>query len=535
MNAVESHAYIRIGWLIITSIGFLSLLMTHSEVLAQPSVELQSDNALSQITSVSQLSDVQPTDWAFQTLRSLVERYGCIVGYPNRTFGGGAEQFPFQGNRALTRYEFAAGVNACLNRVTERVTSGVTHSVPKEDLLTLQRLQEEFASELATVRGRVDALDARTTTLEINQFSTTTKLTGQAIVAVNAGDFAGNRILAPTGATVAEEDLNPTSLYRVSLFFNTSFTGTDQLQVRLTAASEGSNDNAAGFLEPNFGSALDFAVPGRPQFSLGRLFYTFVPIKDVSITIGPQIVATDYVDKNSYANVSFLDFSTQALINNFPLFPRSVGAGAVVQWQPEQSLFKLRAVYIAGNAASLNDNNQRYVEGPQAPAILFPNRGGSGGLFGDPYQGTVEIEYSPSKTFALRLQYSGGVFLNTPFDVFGANFELALSPQVGIFGRYGHGTYLNSTVGDLNPSYWMAGIAFRDLFKPGALAGIAMGQPLIESNVGNATQANLEAFYNFPINDNIRVTPLIQVITNAGNQDSNGTIVTGTLRTVFSF
>ncbi|MEO1764468.1 MAG: hypothetical protein AAFR83_21480, partial [Cyanobacteria bacterium J06629_18] len=29
---------------------------------------------ISQVTSVSQFSDVQPTDWAFQALQSLVER-----------------------------------------------------------------------------------------------------------------------------------------------------------------------------------------------------------------------------------------------------------------------------------------------------------------------------------------------------------------------------------------------------------------------------------------------------------------------------
>jgi len=50
---------------------------------------------LEQVTSVSQLSDVQPTDWAFQALQSLVERYGCIAGYPDGTY---------RGNRALTRY-----------------------------------------------------------------------------------------------------------------------------------------------------------------------------------------------------------------------------------------------------------------------------------------------------------------------------------------------------------------------------------------------------------------------------------------------
>ena len=63
-----------------------------------------------QVTSVTQLSDVQPTDWAFQALQSLVERYGCIAGYPDSTY---------RGNRTMTRYEFAAGLNACLDRITE--------------------------------------------------------------------------------------------------------------------------------------------------------------------------------------------------------------------------------------------------------------------------------------------------------------------------------------------------------------------------------------------------------------------------------
>jgi porin len=125
--------------------------------------------------------------------------------------------------------------------------------------------------------------------------------------------------------------------------------------------------------------------------------------------------------------------------------------------------------------------------------------------------------------------------LSNRFDVFGVNFELALSEKLAVFGRYAYGNYTNTTFGDLNPQYWMAGVAFPDLLKQGALAGIAVGQPFIEGNIGNATQTNFEAFYNLPINDNIRVTPLIQVIPNAANQDTNGTIMTGTVRIVFSF
>jgi hypothetical protein len=54
-------------------------------------------------------------------------------------------------------------------------------------------------------------------------------------------------------------------------------------------------------------------------------------------------------------------------------------------------------------------------------------------------------------------------------------------------------------------------------------------------SIGPDIQTNYEAFYNYPFSRNIQITPTIQVIDNAGNQGSNGTILTGTLRTVFSF
>ncbi|MFZ9148799.1 MAG: iron uptake porin, partial [Vulcanococcus sp.] len=109
-----------------------------------------------QVTSITQFSDVQPTDWAYQALSNLIERYGCVAGYPNGTFRGG---------RAMTRYEAAALLNACLDRITE-----VTDE--------LKRLMKEFEKELAVLRGRVDGLEARVGELEATQFSTTTKLRG---------------------------------------------------------------------------------------------------------------------------------------------------------------------------------------------------------------------------------------------------------------------------------------------------------------------------------------------------------------------
>merc|ERR1711939_614504 len=111
-----------------------------------------------QVTSITQFSDVYPTDWAYQALANLIERYGCVAGYPNGTFAG---------NRAMTRYEAAALLNACLDRITE-----VTDE--------LRRLIKEFETELAVIRGRVDGLEARVGEPEATQFSTTTKLKGKA-------------------------------------------------------------------------------------------------------------------------------------------------------------------------------------------------------------------------------------------------------------------------------------------------------------------------------------------------------------------
>jgi porin len=516
---------------------------------------IKSTPGMSQVTNVNQLSDVQPTDWAFQALQSLVERYGCIAGYPNDTF---------RGNRAMTRYEFAAGLNACLNRINELIAIATTDLVTKQDLATLQKLQEEFTAELATLRGRVDVLEARTSELEANQFSTTTKLNGQVIISVNAGGFGGERIIDPnptpgnpTGTAITSQP-NPTILFRAGIDLNTSFSGTDLLKLRLDTGSglnnnpnDAGKDNAAGLLEPNFGSVLDYSVkpPTNGNVEISRLYYSFLLAKDFRVAVGPSFFPTDFVDFNSYAYLSFRDFSTQAFVNNFILFPISgQSAGAAIDWKPGNGAFSLRALYAATDPANPTQQGPGVLQGLSSfTSVLYPGQfasavtgnpnptTGDRGFFGDTFQGTVELEYAPSRAFAIRLQYSGGELFTNRFDSYGVNVELTLAEKFGIFGRYGYGNFDNTAFSDIKPNYWMAGVGVRDLFTRGALAGVAVGQPFVVNQIGDSTQTNFEVFYNYPFSRNIQVTPTIQVINHAGNQESNGTIVTGTLRTVFSF
>lgn len=503
--------------------------------------ETDQNSIASEITNVRELRDVNESDWAYQALQSLVERYNCISGFPNQTFGG---------DRTLSRYEFAAALNACLNQIERLVASN--EAIATEELQIRQRLAREFAAELATLGTRVEQLENRTAFLEDQQFSTTSKLRGQVIISANAGGFDGDRIIDASGRQLADSNPEGTILYRAGLDLNTSFFGDDSLLIRLEGAS-GSTingfrgvDNAAAVLEPFFGSPLDYAAEPPTEdgdFTIGRLVYTFRPLPNLSVSLGPDIRATDYIDRNSYANLSFLDFSSELFVNNLILFPVSGPAGgAAIDWQPGKGAFAIRALYAATEADNPGGQQTRPIIGT-APftRLLFPqetsnpNAGGDRGLFGDTYQGTVEAEYAPSRSFAFRLQYSGGKLFSNQFDVVGANVEYTLSPKLGLFGRYGYGNYDETIFGDLDTNYWMAGVASRDLFKEGALAGLAVGQPFIADEVGDGTQTNFEVFYNYPLNRQIQITPSVQVITNPGNQDSNGTIVTGTMRTVLSF
>lgn len=126
---------------------------------------------LSLDASVEQFNDVQPTDWAYQALVKLVRKYGCVEGYPKGIF---------RGTVPITRYEAAALMASCLDRVTE-----ITDE--------LERLINEFEDELNYVAGSIMLLENRIGIVQANQFSTTTKLRGKSTFTTGATNSYGTR------------------------------------------------------------------------------------------------------------------------------------------------------------------------------------------------------------------------------------------------------------------------------------------------------------------------------------------------------
>jgi hypothetical protein len=525
-----------------------------SAVIDQYSQGLGADS-VSQVSSVSELTDVDPNQWAFQALKSLVERYGCIEGYPSKKY---------LGNRPLSRYEFAAGLNSCLDKIGEQIAAAVADKATKDDLAAVQRLQEEFKVELATLRGRVDALEAKTKELEARQFSTTTKLDGSVVMAIQGGSAGGNvqtrdnfgTPLGNLGNSVPGSVANTTFFGRTTLNLRASFTGKDELLVRLRGVTGQDISSSFPGISSNlgtafYGGAFDGSTPnpatnGNATVSFDKIRYTTNLFSDnFRIFVGPRIDLFEIIDTNSFANNEEVDFSNGFLINNPLITFIFAGPGAGADWKINDQ-FSFRAAYIAGDGGRSNG-------------------AGRGGLTGSDSIGSAELEFRPSQSSKIKLQYSGyttqgGVspvdtalgfrfpFLSTgggvpqKTDAFGVNAEWAITPNVGVFGRYGTATQKTFVPGlvDANLNTWQIGFAFPDLFAPGNTLGIAAGQPIRLTNVNttgvaDGTELNYELYYNFKLNDRITLTPDIQIISNPNNVAGNSNITVGTLRAVFNF
>jgi Carbohydrate-selective porin, OprB family/S-layer homology domain len=487
-----------------------------------------------QVTSVSQLSDVKPTDWAFQALQSLVERYGCIAGYPDRTY---------RGNRAMTRYEFAAGLNACMDRVNELIAAATNDLASKEDLATLQKMQEEFAAELAEIRGKVDGLEVKVATLEKQQFSTTTKLRGETVIAVSGvlGDDRAVAVGVPPNSDLAN---NTVLSSRVRLNLDTSFTGKDVLRARLQARNT-----------PNFSTAtgtnmarLGFDGDNNNTVDLSKLYYRF-PLGD-KLEIQADAVGHEF--HNGLISVlSPLSSSANGSITRYGRFSPNLRAN----------------VAGAGITARFKLNDRIWVEGGYSADSASNNPASGSGLFNGSNKVMAQLVVKPVDQLQLGLSYgrsyqgtgevgltasTGSAFANRPFgniattsDEFTAQALFKLSPKLDIGGWYGlQFADRVSSANDATVTNWAAFLALKDLGGDGNLASILFGMPPKVTSVGgglarlnrdNDTSYHLEGQYRYKLNDKIAVTPGLAVIFNPENNNNNDTIFVGTVRTTFSF
>lgn len=147
-------------------------------------------------------------------------------------------------------------------------------------------------------------------------------------------------------------------------------------------------------------------------------------------------------------------------------------------------------------------------------------------------------------------------------NAIGATLAWRVNPKlsVGTWGGYTRSNLLNGS-GSVSTTNWMLFAKFPNLFQPGNLGGIYLGQPpkITDSNLTNngisggnipsylagtggrdpggqtGNTTHLELFYQIQLANNLWVTPGIITIFNPLHNSQNPTITIGTLRTTFNF
>ncbi|NJK28549.1 MAG: iron uptake porin [Coleofasciculaceae cyanobacterium SM2_3_26] len=484
------------------------------------------DGTLGQVNSVNQLTDISPSDWAFQAVKNMVERYQCLEGYPDQTF---------RGNRPVTRFEFAAALNACLNRILE--ITGQGGELPVEDFATLERLLAEFRADLNVLRGRVDDLEARAAQLEASQFSATTKLVGE--VVFNIADTFGDE--DPT-ETVFQE--------RIRLQLVSSFTGKDQLITRLTTGSIGNSfQDELGTAEGRF--AYDGI--GDNEIELDRLHYIFPVGKDLRVTImaslgGHHFYADTFnprLEAGGGANGALSRFGERNPIYRFGLG----GQGLGLRYQLGKH-FEVTGGYLA-RGGTIPDEEAGLFNGNYSALGQLTWRPSNNFRVGLTYLNSYDVETGRRFAFGGTGTNLGNLSLgslgipNTPVssNAYGVETTIQVNPDFNISGWFGYTQARLIGLGDADVLTYAVALTFPNLLKEGSLGAIIVGaEPYLEDldvpgdpEFSDDVPLHVEGFYKFQINDNISITPgFIWLL--APNQDNdNNDAVIGTLRTTFTF
>ena len=411
--------------------------------------------------------NVQPGDWAHQSIKDLVKSRGCDINVSDK---------------ALTRFEAASIVNSCLGDVAE--VSNIERT-----------LIDEFSSELALLRGRVDGIEARMNEFEAGTFSDTTTLDGKAVFLI--GGIDGNN------DTNSPDTENLVAGYVYQMNLNTSFTGDDNLYVRLKTGGPG---NA---IKNNFGnkpstyhnetSASDNII------KVDKIWYTF-PIGDkVTATLGPLI-------ENYYMLAATPSVYKPKVLKAFRFgghgiaFGASSSVGAGLKYVGDNgfaSSITLNSKNGSSTTGLLTDGDDSKVNvmgaytGDNYHVSATYTTQHNGWTHGYPYFSTVSHVGKDTTGWALRGWWRP---------------EEAGTAVPSVSVGFDTVSFTGVTDGFTEGEGYSIGLNWSDLFQADDTVGIAFGQPIKGSNHTTAGTASIdpflwEAYYSFKPNDSIEITP----------------------------
>jgi Carbohydrate-selective porin, OprB family len=529
-----------------------------AEVARPAAIPVNTAPTAAQIEQATKSIEVKPGDWAYQTLQALNTKYGC-------------SDMP-TADRSLSREEFAASLNGCVQSMEELVarkprkvlkkrrsaprrapeviiprstTPDITPPPPAEptpvqppappevsqqDLDQLKQLVQSFGTEIQGVDARITALDARITDVKDKSFSTTTKLVGEAIFAVTGLEGG------PSTAT-----RNTIFSDRVRLNFRSSFTGKDLLLVRLQSRN---STSFAGATSGTNMTRLGFEGNDNNNTTLQRLQYQ-LPLSATS-KVFIESVGSEFND-------NYYTFNPEH---------QAAGTGAVTRFGRFNPVYRLSGEGAAIGVDHKFSPNLGLVLSYAVPSGV--NDPTTGGLFNGSNVLFSQVTLKPADDVNLGLIYArsyhaggtgvagnnGSSIANNPFagtPTSANHYSLAGSVNLSkdlIFSAWGGLTQAsreNAAGGSADIWNYAATLAAKDFGSKGSTLGFVVGvQPKVTSNtittrVDKDSSLHVETFYKYKVNDNLYITPGLLMLTNPEHNSANPTEYLGTIRSTFVF
>jgi hypothetical protein len=508
--------------------------------------------AIAQSPNLNELIDVKSTDWAFQALVSLNATHNCLPSFSNDRF---------QGDRPITRLEFAQALNLCLDRLQPNLPQSQKY-LSQSELEKITQLQQTFSTELKILSEKANLIETKTTTLEKQQFSTTTKLYGQIILGLQTRSNNAADLAPRDGRRDTQDPATQTTFgYNTQLSLATQFTPRSFLLLGLQSgnlSTAANNNNLPYFLNDTY-TRLAYESNTDNNLRLSDATLRLLPTDRLAVIVGAIGVnpVSVFRGPNRYEGAGSGPLSAFAQRN--PILNLGGQAGLGVDWQIDRNL-SLQALYSAGNPADTTATNGLF-DGANTVAVQLAARP------------TPTIDWTAYylRNYSTNASLGTGIgddligFVNSRFttNAIGTTLSWRIHPKLTLGGWIGHTqsqVQVPDYSGSVNTFNWMSFINLPDLLGPGNLGGIYFGQPpkitasdllfnnLTPLNIPGTisgrngisggqpgTTYHIEAFYRWQTTPNLSITPGFIWLINPVQTNSSDNIWIGTIRSTFTF
>ena len=374
-----------------------------------------------------------------------------------------------------------------------------------------------FSDQLAVTNTRLDGIEDEVNHFEAGSFSDTTTMDAKVIFDVGAIDYS-------LDSETKSESTNFGYSYTANL--NTSFTGDDNLYIRIKTGNHGS-----WMKDKTYGGYLGSVGKKAGALTVDKIWYEFPVGDNNTVWVGPKI--ENYYMHGTAPSIYKPITKQFSLGGNGEAYGASTDTGAGWAYKADNGFAlssnigtKSKTTTSGTDTGLLSEESktswatQVGFTKPQWSASVLVNQKYNG--WGDDYYHS--LQHGPSS--------STGNFSSVGLRGWWRPLETgSATPSVSL--GYDSTTYDGAPAASDSSDAWFAGLTWQDTFQADDKIGIAFGQPTTNEDETTDPFA-YELYYSYKVNDSVSVTPAV-----FGGTDRNGTAggdVFGTLvQTTFKF